>query len=199
MQRRKTEAGLGGSRPVPHPTQPLPMTADRSAARDRGVSCPTPDPDAKRSTGTRQLYRPAEQANPVGATIPAPPAESEEPPAVSETAPRVAARARTSQRPSAQTGVTRASRPRTSRPALRVDDVGTTAVEIANKVKRTSKPRLIGRASISDAPLSPQEAFVLSMIDGKLTIEALADSTGFKIEDVFAVVERLLRLKLVTC
>ncbi len=195
MQRRnKTEAGLGNTRPVSHPTQRLPTTADRSAPGDRGVSCPSPNSpegDPKHATGTRKVYRPASDVTPTGATIPAPGlastgADSEEPPAVSQRAPKVAA---PSSRP----------RHRTSRPALRVDDVGAAAVEIAAKVKRSSKPRLIGRASISDAPLNPQEAFILSMIDGKLTMEALADVSGFRLEDVFQVVERLVRLNLVAC
>lgn len=89
---------------------------------------------------------------------------------------------------------------RSSRPApLRVDDVGNAAMKIASRTRRSGAPRLVtARPDARSAPLDPPSAYVLSLVDGVLTVEGLADATGIAEEEVGRIVERLVRLGFVT-
>ena len=87
---------------------------------------------------------------------------------------------------------------RASRPTpIRVDEVGGTAMKIASRA--SSAPRLAKSASdASKAPLDPQSAYVLSLIDGSLTTTEIADVCGLSRPQLDAILERLKRLGLVT-
>jgi hypothetical protein len=84
---------------------------------------------------------------------------------------------------------------------VRVDRVGVAAIELASRTrsKRSRAPRLAGaRPDARGAALGPESTQVLALIDGRRTVEGLADATGIPIERVEAIVARLARLGLVT-
>src|SRR4051794_3340215 len=63
-------------------------------------------------------------------------------------------------------------RARSSRPPVRVDDVGVAAVALASKLGRggsiAPSPKLLKpRRELESAPINHRDAFVLSLIDGK--------------------------------
>jgi hypothetical protein len=91
-------------------------------------------------------------------------------------------------------------RPRTSRPPVRVDDVGDVAVAIASKAKRSATaPRLLKtRRELADAPIDHRDAFVISLIDGKTPTQALVDVSGLPEPDVMRILERLARLGIIS-
>lgn len=91
-------------------------------------------------------------------------------------------------------------RPRSSRPPVRVDDVGDAAVAIASRVGRSPPaPRLLkSRRELADAPIDPRDAFVISLIDGKTPTQALVDVSGLPEPDVLGILERLARLGIVS-
>lgn len=87
----------------------------------------------------------------------------------------------------------------TPRPnAVRIDDVGGAAMRIASRGRPSSAPRLAkAKLDASKAPLDSQSAYVLSLVDGNTTIDALADITGMTPEGVTQIIDRLQRLGLV--
>jgi hypothetical protein len=101
---------------------------------------------------------------------------------------------RPSWEPEAGTG----TRPRKqSRPPVQVDDVGRAAVRIAG-ARRQSAPKLLAsRAVLSRAPIDSRAAFLLSMIDGQNSVDALVDATGMDRQEVRTILERCARLGLI--
>lgn len=90
------------------------------------------------------------------------------------------------------------SRPRTSRPPLRVDEVGDAAVRLAVKAARSAAPRvLVTRAELARSPIDHREAFVVSLIDGKTDVAGLVDAAGLPRGEVMAILERLVRIGVV--
>ena len=90
-------------------------------------------------------------------------------------------------------------RPRTSRPPIRVDEVGDVAVAIATKANRASAPRLLKtRRELTDTPIDHRDAFVLSLIDGRMNVQAIIDISGMPGSDILAILERLARLGIVS-
>jgi hypothetical protein len=79
---------------------------------------------------------------------------------------------------------------------VRVDEVGGNALKIALRTPRhASTPRLAkSRPDASKAPLDPQSAYVLSLIDGIVTLEGIADIAGIPVDRVASIIERLERL-----
>jgi hypothetical protein len=89
-------------------------------------------------------------------------------------------------------------RPRTSRPPVRIDDVGDAAVAIASKAVLTFAPKLLKtRSELKHAPIDHRDAFVLSLIDGKSSLAAIVDSSGMGGEEIAAILERLAGLGIV--
>jgi hypothetical protein len=83
---------------------------------------------------------------------------------------------------------------RSKRASLRVDDVGTAGLGLSAK----QTPRLAkGRRDLAQAPIDPKAAFVLSQIDGRVTVDDLADLTAMSRDDVLAILQRCVRLGLV--
>lgn len=134
----------------------------------QNISCPEPlVPDALASKAT--IRNPSTSSAPPASADPisAPPVSTQK------------AKKRTSSRPS----------------PVRVDDVGGAAMKIASRNRISSAPRLAKvRMDASKAPLDSQSAHVLSLIDGMMSIEGLADCTGIPIERVSQIIERLERL-----
>jgi hypothetical protein len=98
--------------------------------------------------------------------------------------------------PASRPPVKRSGKPAagSSRPALGVESVGASSAR--PPLGRT--PRLAKRGpDVANAPLDSREAYLLSQIDGRLTIEDLADLTGSPADEVGKMVERLSRLGLV--
>lgn len=92
-------------------------------------------------------------------------------------------------------------RPRTSRPPLRVDDVGDVAVAIAGKHSRVvavAAPRLLKtRAELVAAPIDHRDAFVLSLLDGKTSVQGVVDLAAMPDGEVLGILERLAKLGIV--
>jgi hypothetical protein len=88
---------------------------------------------------------------------------------------------------------------REGRAAVAVDQVGAAAVKIARTTRRGSSPKLVAsRGMIAKAPIDTRAAFVLSLVDGRNTVDALVDMSGMHEEEVKAILERLTRLGLIT-
>ena len=92
-------------------------------------------------------------------------------------------------------------RPRTSRPPVRVDDVGDVAVAIAGRHFRAvpvAAPRLLKtRAELSAAPIDHRDAFVLSLLDGKTSAQGVVDLAAMPDGEVMGILERLATLGIV--
>lgn len=96
-------------------------------------------------------------------------------------------------------------RPRTSRPPVRVDDVGDVAVAIAVKLGRESRsvpppaPKLLKtRAELSSAPINHRDAFVLSLIDGRTSTQGVIDLAAMPDGEVLTILARLAELGIVS-
>jgi len=91
-------------------------------------------------------------------------------------------------------------RTRTSRPPLRVDDVGDAAVALGAKhgrEKRASAPApklLKSRRELEAAPIDHRDAFVLSLIDGRTSVQGIVDMAGMADLEVHGILERLATL-----
>jgi hypothetical protein len=89
-------------------------------------------------------------------------------------------------------------RPRTSRPPIRIDEVGDMAVAIAMKAVRTAAPKLLKtRGELTNAPIDHRDGFVISLIDGKMSVQAIVDISGMPSADILDILERLARLGIV--
>ena len=90
-------------------------------------------------------------------------------------------------------------RERSSRAPIRVDEVGDVAVAIATKAVQTSAPKLLKtRRELTSAPINHRDAFVLSLIDGKMNIQAIVDIAGMPGHEIIEILERLARLGIVS-
>jgi hypothetical protein len=75
--------------------------------------------------------------------------------------------------------------------------IDTDDLAVSVRVTASTKPRMQRGADIAKAPLDPREAFVLSRVDGELTIEDIADLVGLGMKDALGIVRKLARLGLV--
>jgi hypothetical protein len=90
-------------------------------------------------------------------------------------------------------------RARSSRPPVRVDDVGDVAVAIAARAHVTSAPKLLkARNELTSAPIDHRDAFVISLIDGRMSVGAIVDVSGMSTPEIVAILERLARLGIVS-
>ncbi len=81
-----------------------------------------------------------------------------------------------------------------SRPAIRVDDVGTSARKMtAPQVT----PKINRGVNLKDVKIAPRDAFVLSLVDGKLDVPGLIDVAGLPASEVREILDRLERLGVV--
>ena len=88
-------------------------------------------------------------------------------------------------------------RARTRQP-VRVDDFGDAAVAIASRAVPSFAPKLLkSDAEMSAAPLDHRDAFVLSLIDGQMTVEQIVDASGMARPAVAAILDRLVQLGIV--
>jgi len=100
----------------------------------------------------------------------------------------------------ATTGTRRRDGEPSGRPPVKVDKVGAAAVKLARSgVRESGAPKVIAsRAIISQAPIDARAAFVLSLVDGRNTVETLLDVAGMPEDEVRAILERLARLGLIS-
>jgi hypothetical protein len=170
-KRKITRQGLGsGERAVEPGVEPARPTLDEQPAEPAPTGAPRP-----RNT----LPAPAD---------PAPRAEvssDSRPPLVSDAPPS----GQISKPPSR-----RASR----RPVVAVDEVGDISAGLHSRPPTAAKPRVVkSRADLASAPLGPREAFLLSLVDGKLNVGSLMDVSGMDEDEVSEILARLRRLGII--
>jgi hypothetical protein len=89
-------------------------------------------------------------------------------------------------------------RPRSSRGAVRVDDVGDVAVAIASKAMPSFAPKLLKTGGeLTSAPLDSRDAFVISLIDGTMSMQAIVDISGMPRAEMAAILDRLVQLGII--
>jgi hypothetical protein len=103
-------------------------------------------------------------------------------------------------KPEATTGKRKKFEGPSGRPPVKVDDVGAAAVKLARGgVPESGAPKLAAsRAMIAQAPIDSRSAFVLSLVDGRNTVESLIDMAGMPEPEVRAILARLERLGLIS-
>jgi hypothetical protein len=93
-------------------------------------------------------------------------------------------------------------RTRTSRPPVRVDEVGEAAVAIAAKRGRASAvaaPTLLKtRRELESAPINHRDAFILSLIDGNTSVQGVVDLAAMPDGEVRGILERLAGLGIIS-
>ncbi len=88
---------------------------------------------------------------------------------------------------------------RMDRPPVSVDEVGAAAVKLARTGRHEIAPRVAAsRQRISKAPIDTRAAFVLALVDDRNTIDAIIDMSGMVEDEVRAILERLIRLGLIS-
>jgi hypothetical protein len=91
------------------------------------------------------------------------------------------------------------ARAKVSRPPVRIDDVGDVAVAIASRRFTVSTPKLLKtRGELTEAPIDHRDAFVLSLIDGKMTFPVLVDVSGMPEAEITRILDKLARLGIVS-
>jgi hypothetical protein len=89
------------------------------------------------------------------------------------------------------------TRKRSERTAVTVDEVGAGAAKLA-RTQRESAPKLVAsRAVIAKAPIDTRAAFVLSLVDGRNTVDAIIDASGMLEPEVRTILDRLARLGII--
>ncbi len=102
------------------------------------------------------------------------------------------------EKPAARSAPVQAKPPQ-GRTALRVDDVGTAAVRLAARAPQDARPRvLVNRRALASAPIDHREAFLVSLIDGSITVAGLVDVSGMREGEVTAALQRLARLGIIS-
>lgn len=82
---------------------------------------------------------------------------------------------------------------------MTVDEVGTAAVKLARTTRRETAPKVLAsRALIAKAPIDTRAAFVLSLVDGRNTVDAIIDMAGMPEDEVRAILGRVARLGLIS-
>ncbi len=75
--------------------------------------------------------------------------------------------------------------------------IDTDDLAVVVSVTADAKPQMRRGADVAKAPLDPREAFLLTRIDGSLTVEELADLVDLTTKDALGIVRKLARLGLV--
>ena len=93
-------------------------------------------------------------------------------------------------------------RPRLSRAPVRVDDVGDAAVLLGARHGRAvavAAPRVLRtRRELENAPINHRDAFVLSLIDGKTSVQGLVDLAAMPDGEVVTTLARLAALGIIS-
>ena len=92
-------------------------------------------------------------------------------------------------------------RSRTSRPPVRVDEVGDVAVAIAGRHSRAvpvAAPKVLKtRRELASAPIDHRDAFVLSLVDGKTSVQGVVDLAAMPDGEAVSILQRLATLGIV--
>ena len=90
------------------------------------------------------------------------------------------------------------TRPKGSRDAVTVDQVGAAAIRMAKEARLDQVPRVVAsRELISMAPIDARAAFIMALVDGRNTVEAIVDMSGMASDEARAVLEKLALLRLI--
>ena len=90
------------------------------------------------------------------------------------------------------------SEPKRERTYLQVEDVGPVAVRLAAMARHDPSPRvLVGSRTLAMAPIDSHAAFLISLIDGMLSVVDLIDISGMPEREARAALERLARLGII--
>ncbi len=179
----KTQPGLGSSSGLPRMDSAEMKRVRDSLRREEAAPISTPAPRRIRDSVRRE-----EEPEPM---------PSPGPGATAPRSDRPAARTTTSWEPEATTGTRR--RQRSNRPPVTVDEVGAAAVKLARTTRRETAPKVLAsRALIAKAPIDTRAAFVLSLVDGRNTVDAIIDMAGMPEDEVRAILERVARLGLIS-
>lgn len=92
---------------------------------------------------------------------------------------------------------TRASEVRRRPEAIRIDDVGEAAIDMAARVDMRVKPRARDLEGLPSSALSAKEAYVVTLLDGKTSMDSLVAIAPMSREELEAVVDRLRRMGLI--
>lgn len=173
--RKLTNPGLGAQE-----SGVQPRVRRGSTVPPSGVTCPSPSDRKKRPSGDSIAFRPTEP-----------------PPSIQEVA-------MASQKPSAKpatphTGSGELSRTtkRADRKSVRIDDVGEGVLEYSAAPDQVRPRMLKERKALAGAPIDHRDAFVLSLIDGRITVATLVDVAGMPEAELRAILARLARLGII--
>ncbi len=90
------------------------------------------------------------------------------------------------------------TRRKSGRDALSVDDVGEAAVRMAKGARLDQIPRIVAsRELIAMAPIDARSAFIMALVDGRNTVEAILDMSGMPADEARALLEKLALLRLI--
>jgi hypothetical protein len=90
------------------------------------------------------------------------------------------------------------TRRKSGREAVTVDEVGEAAVRMAKGARLEQTPRILAsRELIAMAPIDARSAFVLALVDGRNTVEAILDMSGMPADEARAILEKLTLLRLI--
>ena len=188
----RTQPGLGSSSGLPRMDSSEMKRVRESFRRDdpapisAGSRGTPPEPSSTRASSTVPPKRLRDSVR----------REEDPEPSPAPTSDRPSSR-KPSWQPEAQTGTRR--RERSNRPPVTVDEVGAAAVKIARSSRRESAPKLLAsRALIAKAPIDTRAAFVLSLVDGRNSVDAIIDMSGMLEDEVKAILARLARLGLIS-
>lgn len=85
------------------------------------------------------------------------------------------------------------------RQSIREDDVGDAAARFgATPAPSNARPKLVrSRKELAGAPIDHRDAFVMSLVDGQMTVQTLVDVAGMPEQELVAILTRLRRLGII--
>lgn len=85
------------------------------------------------------------------------------------------------------------------RQSIREDDVGEAAARFGAPTSSSVRPRLVrSRKELAGAPIDHRDAFVMSLVDGQMSVAMLVDVAGMPEEELVAILTRLRRLGIIS-
>jgi len=79
-----------------------------------------------------------------------------------------------------------------------LDEVGQATAAMAVGSSRSVTPRCIASAAeLRSARIDPRDAFLLSFIDGRLSLQSIVDASGMREDQVIAILDRLSQSRIV--
>lgn len=148
-----------------------------------GVTCPSPTGQKKRHSSDSMAFRPTE---PPPRSVEEVVMASQKPSAKPANEPR-----------STPTDPIKSTMKRAERKSVRIDDVGEGVLEYSAAPDQARPRMLKERKALAGAPIDHRDAFVLSLIDGRITVGTLVDVAGMPEGELRAILARLARLGII--